>query len=295
MIKKLFNNFFTPKPFGLNISDNSLRFAKIISLKEGLILEKYGEFPIPFGFVEIGRIKNLKKMEEVLIKLKKLEKVKVAYVSLPIGAMGENILESYISVFNQAGIKILSFEFEPESMARNLISKDDFDTNMIVDFGRKNTGIYIISNGVVMSASNLNFGGEDLSKILQKKMNIDFGQAEELKKKHGLQQNMKNEEIFSSLLDGVTILHKEIDKHFLSWYKDKKESDKNPIQKIILCGGGANLNRLDEYFSTRLKNKVQIGNVWVNITNNERDIKELDFKESLSFSSALGLALIDFY
>ena len=39
---------------------------------------------------------------------------------------------------------------------------------------------------------------------------------------------------------------------------------------------------------------VEIANVWINIMNPQKLIPEIDFKQSLSFATSLGLALGNF-
>jgi len=68
----------------------------------------------------------------------------------------------------------------------------------------------------------------------------------------------------------------------------------NGIEKIILCGGDSNLIGLTDYLSVSMRHKVEVANVWINITNVEKNIPKIDFKKSLSFTTALGLALGDF-
>ena len=61
--------------------------------------------------------------------------------------------------------------------------------------------------------------------------------------------------------------------------------------KVILCGGDSNLIGLAEYFSVSMKISVEMANVWVNITETENIFQDIGFGQSLTFASALGLAL----
>ncbi len=117
-----------------------------------------------------------------------------------------------------------------------------------------------------------------------------------MKRKYGLQRNTENKEIFSVLLNSVSILRDELVKHFLYWHTHKDEEDKNntPIEKIILCGGDSNLIGLSDYLSISMKSKVEIANVWINIINTKNYVPDINFKQALSFAAALGLALADF-
>ena len=234
--------------FGLNIGDQSLRFVKIIFTSSGIKVAKYGECDIPSGIIEFGEIKDPKKLEKILSNLKKRENLKSAHVSLPLSVLEKNMIEDYISVFKNSGISALSFEIEAQSLSRALFKKSDSDTYMIVNFGRQNTGIYIVSEGTVMAASDFNFGGDILSNLIQENLEITFEEAEKIKKKYGLEKNVENEKAFPVLLDAVSVLRDEVLKHFLYWHTRRDEDNKkhSSIKKIILCGGSANLIGLAE-------------------------------------------------
>jgi type IV pilus assembly protein PilM len=353
MFKNLHNRFFPiPKfllaaSFGLNISDQSLKFTKIIPTKKGMKLEKYGERDIEPGIVESGKIKDMKKMEDILVSLRREEKINSARVSLPeeliyiyklklekadienirqtvefsleehvplqaenaifdyeilnedvqsievqVAVIQKDIIENYISVFKKSGISVLAFELEAQALARVVIEKGDLDTYMVVDFGEKNTGISIISGGVVEFASTVDVGGITLTSMIQKSLGITFAEAEKIKTMYGLQRNIQNKEVFPILLNTVSILRDEIGKLFLYWntHKDEDGKDRPLIKKIIFCGGSSNLIGLPEYFSVSMKNPIEMADVWVNFSK-EKNIRDLSFRQSLSYATALGLAL----
>ena len=356
MFKDLFNKFFpTPKflsiaSFGLDISDESLKFIELVPTPGGLRIGRYGERKIMPGIIESGKIKDSKYMKELLLSLKKEEGIKAVRVSLPeeqiylfklrldklglrniregielsleehvpiqaedavfdyellkedaesleveVAVVPQNIVQSYLNIFEDAQIPILSFELEAQSIARAVIKKGDKETYMIVDFGRKRTGISIVSQGVTMLASTVDVGGVMLTNMIEKNFKVSFEEAEKMKLKYGLGRNL-NKEMFSVLLNGISILRDEISKHYLYWYTYKEDDAKErpPIKKIILCGGDSNLIGLAEYFSVSMKNKVEIANVWINIFNTEKSVPEISFDQSLSFTVAIGLALGNF-
>jgi type IV pilus assembly protein PilM len=356
MSRSLFNIFFpTPKflsspSIGLDISDESLKFVELISTSNAIKLGRYGERKIPIGIIESGKIKDLKRVEEILISLKKEEKINSVRVSLPeeqmylfelklekaeveniresielsieehiplsaqdavfdyeilkedehsfniqVSAIPKEIIEDYLSVFKNSGIRVASFELEAQAIARAIIKKNDPDTYMIVDFGQKRTGIFIVSSGIVVFTFTLDVGGALITNMIQKSFKITLEEAEKMKRKYGLERNSENKELFSVILNSISILRDEIMKHFVYWHTHK-EGDKEhpPIKKIILCGGDSNLIGLGEYFSVSTKNTVDMANVWVNIINTEKYIPEIKLEQSLTYAAALGLALGDF-
>ncbi|MEX2052078.1 MAG: pilus assembly protein PilM [Candidatus Paceibacterota bacterium] len=357
MSKNLFSRFF-PTPvflsmpsFGLDLSDESLKFLELLDTKEGLKVGRHGERKIPPGIIESGKIIDSKRLEEVLTSLRKEEGIHSVRVSLPeeqvylfsirlekaglvsiregielaleehipipaedaifdyevtnedektiyleVAAIPKNVIEEYLSVFAHSAIFVNAFEIEAQAISRAVIKKGDMGTYMIVDFGEKRTGIFIISRGVVMFASTLDVGGVMLTNMIKKSFNVSYEEAEQMKKTYGLKRNAENKEIFAVLLNSVSILRDEIVKHFLYWHTHKDEEGKNnpPIKSIILCGGDSNLIGLPDYFSVSMQNTVEMADVWVNIDNTARSVPGINFKQALSFAASIGLALANF-
>jgi len=344
-------NFLLARSFGLDISDESLKFVELVSTRHGLRVGRYGERSIPLGVMESGKIKDPARMEEVLSKLRKEEGIKSVRVSLPeeqvylfqlrllknglksvqegielaleehvpiqaedaifdyelvkedeeslelqIAVTPRNVVESYLLSFGHSKISVQSFELEAQAISRAVVKKGDTETYMIVDFGKKRTGISVVSEGIVMFTSTLDMGGETLTNAIQKSFNISFDEAEKMKQQYGLERNAVNREMFSVLLNSVSVLRDEIVKHFLYWHTHKDEENKNnlPIKKIIFCGGDSNLIGLVDYISVSMKSSVEMANVWTNIANSSNYIPTMNYKETLSYSTAIGLALGNF-
>jgi Tfp pilus assembly PilM family ATPase len=68
----------------------------------------------------------------------------------------------------------------------------------------------------------------------------------------------------------------------------------NSVDKVILCGGGANTKGLIPYFSKRLGQEVELGNPWVNF-NLGSSLPIIERKKSIQYSTAIGLALKGIY
>jgi type IV pilus assembly protein PilM len=344
-------NFLVARSFGLDISDESLKFVELLPTKNGMELGKWGEKIIPKGVIESGKIKDPKQMEEILSKLRKEEGVKSVRVSLPeeqvyifqlrlekaglksikegielvleehvpiqaedaifdyalvkedaqslevqVVTIPKNIIDNYLLIFKHSQIEVQALELEAQAISRAVIKNNDLETSMIVDFGKNRTGIFIVSGGLVMFTFTLDMGGVALTNAIQKNFNLNFEEAEKMKEKYGLERNTENKEIFAVLLNSVSILRDEIVKHFLYWNTHKDEEGKNnpPIKKIILCGGDSNLIGLTDYLSVSVKSTVEMANVWTNIIDTINYIPEMNFKQALSFATALGLVLGNF-
>ncbi|MFM7088134.1 MAG: pilus assembly protein PilM [Candidatus Paceibacterota bacterium] len=357
MFRNSRHNFFsTPKfleipSFGLDISDESIKYVELLPTDKGIQLGRYGEKKMPLGVMELGEIKDPTKLEELLLALKNeynmhsvrvsilenqiylfklfLEKEGVSdirqsielsleeHIPIPaqeaifdyeivvehdtllevqVAAVQQSVIESYLSVFMSVGLAVHSFELEAQAIARAINKKGDPETYMIVDFGERRTGIFIVTAGKVMFTSTIDLGGDVLDNMIEKNFKVSKQEAEKMKIQYGLQRNAANKEMFSILLNSVSILKDEVSKHFVYWHthEDEDGTRNPPIKKILLCGGDSNLVGLTEYLSVTMKTEVEMANVWVNILDTNQYVPSIDFKHALSFAAALGLALGDF-
>jgi hypothetical protein len=176
--------------------------------------------------------------------------VKVAVSVLPV-----EVVESYTSVFEDAGITPISFDVESQAMARALVGKDDARSHLIVNLGGEKTGLYVAEEEVAQFSSTLPYG-----------TNGDVG---------------------------LTNLKAEMHKLFAFWNTrvDKHGTLGQRIEKILFTGAGAK----DEAFIAALMSGIEIeysiGNVWANAFSFDEYIPEVSFEQSLSLGAAIGAAL----
>ncbi len=116
-----------------------------------------------------------------------------------------------------------------------------------------------------------------------------------LKVRVGLSGGKKDNKLLSILLPTLNALVQEIEK-YLVFHKEHaaphEHGSGGEISKIILCGGGANLRGFPQFLSERLKIPAACGNPWINILKPPlKEIPALPYKESLTYTTALGLAL----
>ncbi len=217
------------------------------------------------------------------------------HITVQVSASSAILIESYLSVFEQAGLVPLSFEIEAQSIARAVIPADYKGTAMIVDFGQTRTGISIADAGRVLFTSTFSIGGRDLSEMIAKNFNVSISEAEKMKMIYS-QGNSIDSEIFPIILNGISVLRDELNKHYSYWHTHEAEDGKlrPKIEKIILCGGNANLSGVAEYFEASLHLPVEHADVWVNILDIKNEIPQVAFRDSLSYATVLGLSLLDF-
>ncbi|NOY35478.1 MAG: type IV pilus assembly protein PilM [bacterium] len=222
------------------------------------------------------------------------------YIDVNLVAFSKDLVEDYRDVFVGGGFFPLAFEMETRASARAVVPENDKRTYFIVDFGKTRTTFTIVSAGKVQFTSTISVAGDDLSAALAKNLNIDIQQAEKIKIEKGLVKGKGNEEVFNSILPVVSVIKDELSRHMSYWDSQLNERGESAppaeikgkkIAKILLCGGDSNLSGFSEYLSYELKTPVELSNPWINITSFSEHIPEIELRESLIYTTALGLAL----
>jgi len=205
-----------------------------------------------------------------------------------INAVPKNLVNKYLKTIRAAGIEPIIFEIESIGTARSLINKKD--PVLIIDLGFSRTSFIIFAQNNVCFTSSISISNEQMINDIAKKLKIDNNSAKKLKFKIGLDKTQEKGKIFNALVPSINKLINKI-QDCLKFYEgnDKKRN----ISKIILCGGGANLYALPKYLSQKLEMPVILGDPWVNILdhNKKNKIPSIPYKESLAYSTVLGLAI----
>lgn len=227
------------------------------------------------------------------------------FLDILIAAFPRNIIESYKKTLTSAGFSPLIFEIEAESLKRCLIKKEDKNFKMIIDFGKTRTSFVIIGNSQILFTATAKIGGENIDKAISRSFGVNLSEAEKIKKEKGkistsinfYKNNIKNlnyelQSVFTPIISSVYSEAEKYIEYFKTHFTHIHEQNKNSnIKEIILCGGDVNLDGFADYLNKNLKIPVKLGNIWENIFFLDDYIPEINFKESLKYATATGLAL----
>ncbi len=227
-----------------------------------------------------------------------------------IAAIPKKIVDSYVYCLKKAGLFLQALEIESQSISRALI-KNQISSSpvLLIDFGRSDTSLIIFSCGSLLFTSSISISSFDLTEAISRSLNIELAEAEKLKIKHGLNQlegkriNSKKRKTSSQISNDINVamtpvltsLVKKI-KKYLDYYQSHADSYSSSgcegVERIILSGRGSNLVGLDDFFCSQLRIPVKLGNPWINILPFPlKQVPKMPFKESLGYTTALGLAL----
>ncbi len=213
----------------------------------------------------------------------------------------ERLAQDYADLLHTAGLKPVSLEIEAQAIARAAIPESDTGTCMVVDIGRIRSGITVATEGIVRFTTTVETGGDSLLALI--KQQLPEASEEELlhiKNEEGLAYR-ENPKVREAMERFAELLRGSIERYYLYWqtHKDSKEGqggqmpvlENQTITKIILSGGYANLGGLPEYLSRELRVKTVRANAWANVCSLESYIPPITYKDSLGYTSAIGLAL----
>jgi type IV pilus assembly protein PilM len=232
-------------------------------------------------------------------------------IDVLIAAIPKKIVDPYVYCLKKAGLLIQALEIESQSISRALIKNQITPSPvLLIDFGKSNTNLIIFSCRSLFFTSSIFISSFDLTEAISRSLNIGLAEAEKLKLKHGLNSQLKRKktnskkkktssqisnDINAAMTPVLTSLVKKI-KKYLDYYKSHasnySSSGCQGVEEIILSGRGSNLIGLDDFLYSQLGIPVKLGNPWINILPSPlKQVPKMPFKESLGYTTALGLAL----
>ncbi len=219
------------------------------------------------------------------------------HLDVLVNAMPKYIIDSYVVCAKAAGLVPCALEIESQAIARVLMENGKSQKpTAILDFGGDNASFIIFSGNALRFTASIPFSSKQLTIAIADVLGMKFGQAEELKIKNGLmgKKTKENDAAIRAMKASLFDFAEKI-KKYISFYHGHSSHDYFPsddnIEKIILCGGGANLKGLSEFLLNELKIPVELGNPFTNIASGAAKKQPVAYQKVLSLTTALGLAI----
>ncbi len=214
-------------------------------------------------------------------------------VSVGVTVYPRETVEKYTEVFFSAGFFPLSFEIEAQSIERTVIADGDDGTYMVIDFGETSTGLAVVSRGMLSFTSTLDIAGSDLTKVIMEELGVKKEEVSNIKNTVGIMGISGNSSFTKRITEAAEKLGEEVKRHYKYWEERENQdgSKKKVIERVILCGGNANVKGLPEHLERELGISVERANVWRNVFSLDDVVPNMPYEISLSYATVVGLAL----
>lgn len=179
-------------------------------------------------------------------------------ISNPIGFQGRDVAVQIYTAFapmvhigalervaDELSLELLAVAAEPFAVSRSLLGSDAGSnfTAILADVGGGTTDIAVVNDGGVEGTKMFGIGGRSFTRTIASEMDLSYKDAEKLK------VNIDNSQIKPSVAKDVNAA---IDKTLEVWVAGVElalsefDSVDHLPNRILLCGGGASLNKLVE-------------------------------------------------
>jgi type IV pilus assembly protein PilM len=214
-------------------------------------------------------------------------------VHVAVTAYAKETIHTYYEACLLAKLQPVAFEVEAQAMARSVIPEETHGAVMLVDFGKTRTGIGIVYKNTLLYTSTIDIGGDQLSAALRKQLGADTGEKEltNLKNTEGLVHGAQSSAVHDALMTTISVIKDELVTRMQYWHLRTGSDENRRLQKIILCGGSANLKGLPAYLTETTGVTTVRANVWENTFSFDEVVPPIDRRHSLGYATAIGLAL----
>lgn len=168
-------------------------------------------------------------------------------------AVPNEVVRQYKEIAQLANLELVSLEAETFSLMRALAREGEKGPVLLMDIGAKSTVCSIVDGKILRKSHSLDMCGNAFTSAIMHELNIDFKEAEKLKKQCGINEESIRE-ILLPLMD-VT----------LGGIKGILKNEGRNIERVIISGGTSLLPGLKEYFQKALNKKVEISNPFLGL------------------------------
>jgi type IV pilus assembly protein PilM len=206
------------------------------------------------------------------------------YIRVLLTGAPKTLIASFVNLFRQADIELVSLETEVFALSRAMVGKEK-STVMLVDLGAERSNLAVIDNGIPLLTRVIKSGGNVITQALAQSMGLGFAEAE----------TMKRDLSFASagtlpgpLLEALKPIIHEI-KYALQMYAEQTATQ-GTVEKILVTGGTSRLPGMDRYLTEALNMNVYLGDPWARVLA-PGEMKPILEEIGPRFSVAVGLAL----
>ena len=190
-----------------------------------------------------------------------------------------SIIKNLSSAINLCHLSVEKFFISPEASGASTLLQDERDNGaVIIDLGSNITSIGVFLNNKIIFSDCIPIGGLHITSDIVRGLGTKSEDAEKVKILHGSTLSHETDEYINIdipiISDQGDLITQKIPKAMLTAIikprveeifelvqdrLSKLKSNTNIIGKVILCGGGANLNNIRELAANYFESNVRIG------------------------------------
>ncbi|QJW48729.1 type IV pilus assembly protein PilM [bacterium BFN5] len=160
-------------------------------------------------------------------------------------------IDSLVSVLKLAGLKPIAVDGEAFALYRSIVKAEN---SILVDIGQYMSQIIVYQQGIPTVTRIIPLAGQRFTEVLMNALDLDVYEAERLKQRQqgllpAVNHSPEHTDIHKQMLLLVQELAREIRRTVEFYQVQNKEAI---IEKIIISGGGANLDNLIQHLKTML-------------------------------------------
>lgn len=206
------------------------------------------------------------------------------------GAAPKTLVDDYTAMLEKAGLAPVALEIEATAISRAIVPADEATEEAIgiLDIGATRSSLVIYDGGALHMSISIPISGIAITKLVSESLNVSVEDAELLKRECGLDSDRCEDKMWKILLPLIDDMTEKI-RNALRFYKIGFPQGKK-IERLFLCGGGAQFREIDTVLSRKLTIKARRGDSFANI--DEKLPKDFPKREeALGYATAIGLAM----
>lgn len=218
--------------------------------------------------------------------LREIVEAGVKKAEVVVAAAPNGLVQDKISLIQGAGLIPLAVDVASFALWRSIKIKKE-ETIALIDIGAGITNINIVEKEILHFSRDISLAGNDFTSAISEEMNLDFHQAERMKKAEGLslEKETPATKAMRGPLERLVVEFERSFHYFLAQAPEKK------IDRIILFGGSARLKGIDKYLNKSLGIPVELGNPLADIefdegTFDRRHLEDLSPRMAVAFGLA---------
>jgi len=179
-------------------------------------------------------------------------------------AAHKDMIQSFIEVLRSAGLTPSAIDLKAFALPRSLISKESFaetyeenEAVCLINIGAGLTNVAILKDNIPRFARFLLRGGDDFTKAIMNRLDMDWGEAEEVRR--GKQVSDEGQKILQQeIFNFVGEIRRSIDYYIA-------QTQERTFSRVIISGSGSATANLYQELSRGLRLPTEIGKPFQNL------------------------------